>query len=123
MKLLIDNALSPAIASILNEGGYETKHVRDFDIQHADDETIFQFAEKNEFTIVSADTDFGTLLAMRNSTKPSVIIFRRSTDRHPTKQGRILLKNFNRIEKDLTEGAIVVFDRNRIRIRKLPINR
>ena len=70
--------------------------------------------------IVSADTDFGTLLALRSSTKPSVILFRRE-DHRPLSQLAVLLENLSAIRPDLEQGAIVVFEDARVRIRRLPI--
>jgi hypothetical protein len=57
MKLLIDNALSPQIASALRESGYDAIHVRDTNLQAAPDEGVFAEAERDDRVIVSADTD------------------------------------------------------------------
>ena len=64
MKFLIDNALSPVISIGLIKQGYDSIHVRDIGMGSANDEIIFKYAEKEERTIISSDTDFGTLLAL-----------------------------------------------------------
>ena len=63
MRFLIDNALSPALAALLQQAGHDAIHVRELGLQHADDEVIFERAAAEHRIVVSADADFGTLLA------------------------------------------------------------
>ena len=72
MKLLIDNALSPQIALALRESGYDAIHVRDIGLHAVPDEQVFAEAERSERVIISADTDFGALLALREVCKPVI---------------------------------------------------
>ena len=85
MKLLINNALSPIIAEGLCKAGFDAVHVRDFKMQSASDVKVFHFAEKHNRVIISADTDFGALLALRKKVKPSLFLFVKPLGHDPIK--------------------------------------
>ena len=121
MKFLIDNALSPNLAVGLRATGHDVVHVRDIGLASASDEDVFQVALADSRVIVSEDTDFGTLLALRDAAKPSVVLFRGIQDRSAANLLSLLLTNLAAVARDLDAGAVVVFETARIRIRRLPL--
>jgi predicted nuclease of predicted toxin-antitoxin system len=92
LRFLVDNALSLVFAEELAKSGHDALHVRDLGMQAATDEEVFDLAAKEGRIIVSADTDFGTILALRRTAEPSVVIFRRSSGRRPEQQAKLLLE-------------------------------
>ena len=121
MKFLVDNALSPVLAALLQQAGHDAIHVRSVGLQHADDEVIFERAATEHRIVVSADADFGTLLALRASRQPSVIQFRGEGSRKPDGLARTLLANLPQLLDSLESGCIVTFEPARVRVRMLQV--
>ena len=120
MNFLVDAALSPLIAEGLVRAGHDAMHVRDLGLATANDQTILNAAAHQQRILVSADTDFGAILALRREGQPSVILFRRG-QRRPQEQLASLLANLPSIETALEEGCVAVLEDQRVRIRRLPI--
>ena len=122
MRFLVDNALSPILATLLEQAGHDALHVRAIALHRSDDVVIFDRAAAEDRIVVSADTDFGTLLATRSAQKPSVIQFRGQGSRKPEALALAILSNLPQLVDALQSGSIVTFEPSRVRLRALPIN-
>lgn len=60
-RLLLDENLSPRLASALSEWFPGSKHVRDVQLKGQSDHRIWEFAAENGYTIVTKDDDFRSL--------------------------------------------------------------
>jgi len=78
VRFLVDANLSPRVATLLTAAGHDAVAVRDLGLATAPDGDILDRALADDRVIVSHDTDFGTLLAIRRQTKPSLVLIRSS---------------------------------------------
>ncbi len=121
MRFLVDNSLSPRIATRLREAGNDAMHIRDYDLQAATDDVVLRRAVTEARVLLAADTDFGTILAFAGANVPSVIQFRTGTEYRPDEQAAILLANLPSLLEPLSRGCLVTFTPGRVRVRSLPL--
>ena len=122
MQFLVDANLSPRVATTLSSEGFKSIHVGDIGLLTAADQAILDYAAASELVIISADTDFGELLAIsRGAVRPSAVLLRSADRLTPEQQAALLAANLPAVAGDLGTGAIVTIARGRVRIRSLPI--
>lgn len=121
MRFLIDNNLSPVLVAELAAAGHDAVHVRDYGLHAATDQVVLARARDDNRVLISADTDFGTLLAREGADRPSILLIRRLAGRRATEQATIILANLDVVADDLDGGAVVVLTDEWVRVRRLPI--
>jgi predicted nuclease of predicted toxin-antitoxin system len=82
---------------------------------------VLDHARQSNRVLISADTDFGALLAASGATAPSIPLVRRISDRRADQIVAIIQANLHMVTDDLASGAVVVLGQDWIRIRRLPI--
>ncbi len=122
LKFLVDNACSPKLALGLRAAGFDAIHVSEIGAAADSDAAQLDRAVRQGRILQTADTDFGTLLALHGAAAPSVVQFRRRLSRRANAQLQILLAQLPTIAEDLLHGALVTIEDARLRIRRLPIS-
>lgn len=121
MRLLLDNNLSHKLLELLVAAGHDVAHAGDHAMASADDTAVLALAVETRRVLVSADSDFGTLLARSNATSPSFVLVRRVIGRRVPELASVIIENLPLVEDDLEAGAVVVLGDASLRIRRLPI--
>ena len=119
MKLLLDQGLPRSAVICLADADIEAIHVGDIEMSAAEDLEILETAKINNQIVVTLDSDFHTILALQNASRPSVIRIRiEGLTAKPL--CRLLIRAIRECTEDLEQGAAVSIEENRIRIRRLP---
>jgi predicted nuclease of predicted toxin-antitoxin system len=108
------------MAGLLRAAGHDCAHVYELGLGGQPDEQIMTLADRENRILISADTDFGELLANAPVLAPSVILIRRA-DKRAISLAAIVLANLGQVADDLAAGALVVISDTRIRTRRLPM--
>ncbi|MDD1620860.1 MAG: DUF5615 family PIN-like protein [Methylococcaceae bacterium] len=122
MKILLDMNLSPSWAPLLIDAGFDAVHWIQLGPVNAPDNELFEWARSNDAIVFTHDLDFGTLLALTGAESPSVFQIR-TQDVTPAVLGPRAISMLRRFERELGEGALIVADELRERVRLLPLSR
>jgi predicted nuclease of predicted toxin-antitoxin system len=121
VNLLVDANLSPAVAAQLRDAGYDAVHVVDVGLTTATDPEIVDHADDHGLVIVTVDTDFPMLIALRRAASPSVVLLRGVNELALDEHATLLISNLPAVTEDLDRGAIVSLGPDHLRVRSLPL--
>lgn len=91
-------------------------------MQAAKDTDILARALQEDRIVVSADSDFGAILAAQETEHPSFVLFREADLRSARDYLNALTPVLPMLEPDLLAGCVAVFRRGRLRVRRLPFS-
>jgi predicted nuclease of predicted toxin-antitoxin system len=123
VRLLLDANLSPEVARLLKEAEHDAIHVSEIGLLSAPDPEVMDAAALEGRVLLTADADFGALLALGSRATPSVMLLRSADHLRPSEQAELLAANLPLIAEDLEKGAIASLTRDRLRVRELPIEK
>lgn len=112
--------ISESVALWLKNMGHDAIHLNEENLYSLQDKFILEKAMNENRIILTADMDFGQLLALNKPQQASVIQFRVS-DFTPANIRDKLKLLFEKFSDQLDRDFIITIEDNRIRFRKLPI--
>ncbi|MCB0806139.1 MAG: DUF5615 family PIN-like protein [Bacteroidales bacterium] len=116
MKLLFDQNISFRILKLLTNEFEGSTHVLNENLINSTDREIWEFAKKNNYTIVTQDSDFNDLNSLLGF-PPKIIWFR--TGNMPTEDiFKILLNNYTELSGFLTDYSYGCFEIVKLKVSK-----
>jgi predicted nuclease of predicted toxin-antitoxin system len=120
MRFLTDMGVSLRVVEWLRSEGHDAVHLRDEGLQRLPNGEIFRKAIQEQRVVLTFDLDFGEILAASGGQIASVILFRL----HNTRADFVIQRLRAVLDQSTTEiqqGAVVVVEDGRHRVRRLPI--
>jgi predicted nuclease of predicted toxin-antitoxin system len=121
MKMLVDMNLSPGWIDFLVTSGFEAVHWSSIGRGDESDAELMRWAAAHGHIVLTADLDFGAILAATQRRQPSVIQIRADVPT-PAAAGEVVLSAIRHARAELEGGAILSVDTGRARLRLLPFN-
>jgi predicted nuclease of predicted toxin-antitoxin system len=120
-RILVDMNLSTEWIPLLVAAGHEAVHWSEVGDPRAPDTALMQWALDNAYAVFTHDLDFGTMLALSGATGPSVLQVR-CLNVLPAAIGPLVLSLLRTYANEIEQGALVVADERRERVRILPLS-
>jgi len=119
LKFLLNGNLSWETKEFLKRLGYQVATLTEFGLSKAQDLEIVQFAQKNKYTIITLDLDFGEIYYYYRSIKIGIIVLRlKDQTIMSVNQALKILLSSKVIDKRSIKNSLIIFDGIKIRIRR-----
>ena len=120
MRFLADMGVDVRIAQWLRQQAHDAKHLRDEGLHRSPNGEILAKAVAEDHVILTFDLDLGEIAALAGGRKASVVLFRL----HNTRTSHVIARLaavLASCTSAFQEGAVVVVEESRYRVRFLPI--
>jgi predicted nuclease of predicted toxin-antitoxin system len=118
IRFLIDEDMPRSSARVLKARGFDALDVRDSGLRGKSDNEVFDFAQKNNAIILTADLGFGNLLHFPCGSHAGIVIVHFPNEVSTNELNRqIELMCANLSEEDF-RGNLVILEPGRIRVRR-----
>jgi predicted nuclease of predicted toxin-antitoxin system len=111
--------VSIGLVKWLRNNGHDAKHLREEGLHRIPNGGIFSKAIDEDRIIITFDLDFGEIVALSKGKKTGVILFRL----HDTRTSHLIRRLSTALQdtaESLENGAVVVIEESRHRVRFLP---
>jgi predicted nuclease of predicted toxin-antitoxin system len=121
-RLLVDMNLSTEWIPLLQGAGHGAVHWSEVGDPRELDTALMQWAIANRYAVFTHDLDFGTMLALSGADGPSVLQVR-CLNVLPEAIRMLVLLQLKTYGAEIEQGALVVADERRQRVRILSLQR
>jgi predicted nuclease of predicted toxin-antitoxin system len=117
-KFVIDEDMPRSTGIILRKHRYEVKDIRDYGLRGAEDEKVYEFAQREEAVILTGDRDFGNILRFPLGSHFGIVVAHFPNEMPNIEINRHLIGRFKGLSEDEFKGNLIVIDPRKIRIRR-----
>lgn len=122
MRFLADMGVSMRVVEWLRSSGHDAVHLRNEGLQKLPNGEIFQKAIREKRIVLTFDLDFGEIVAASAGASIGVILFRLRNTRADFVVQRLKIV-LEQSSEELAQGAVVLVEDGRRRVRRMPIGK
>jgi predicted nuclease of predicted toxin-antitoxin system len=119
MRLLLDMNMPLAAAEWLRAEGHDAVHLRELGLDRLADRQIVAYTGAENRVLITCDLDFGDIVGSSLNQGSSVVLLRLRSLHHSRLRQRLLVALAQTAEA-LKQGAVVLVEESRLRVRPIP---
>jgi len=121
MRFLVDMNLATEVAVWLRGQGHDAVHLRELGLQELGDAAVLAKAVAERRAVLTFDLDFADISAAAADAGAAVVLFRLRSAQTAHVIDRLRAVLASAAAQALEQGAVVIVEPTRLRVRRLPI--
>ena len=117
-KFVIDEDMPCSTGRILKQRGYDIRDIRDYGLRGAEDEEIYEFAQREKAVILTGDRGFGNILRFPLGKHFGIVVAHFPNKMLTMEINRHLIERFEDLLEDDFKGNLIIIEPGKIRIRR-----
>jgi|SRR5581483_8275241 len=117
-SFLVDESMPRSTAPLLRQLGHLADDVRDVGLRGHPDQEIFDYAQAQRATLLTADKDFANVLRFPPGTHEGIIVVRIPDDQPTQAVHRELMRTLTEQASGSLAGLLLIVELGRTRIRR-----
>jgi predicted nuclease of predicted toxin-antitoxin system len=118
LKFVIDEDIPRSTGRILKKRSYDVRDIRDYELRGAEDEEIYEFAQREQAVILTGDRGFGNILRFPLGKHCGIAIAHFPNEMPTGEINRLLVKSLAGLSEDDFKGNLIIIEPGKMRIRR-----
>lgn len=118
IKFIIDEDMPRSTGKLLEEHGYIIRDIRDCGLRGAEDDEVYEFAQKEKAALITGDRGFGNILRFPLGAHFGIVIANFPNEMSTKEINSQLLTILKDIPEDNFEGNLIIIEPGKVRIRR-----
>ena len=120
LVFLVDEDLPRSLAPALVAAGFQATDVRDEGLRGRPDDEVFDFAIKNDRTLISADMGFANIFRYALGSHSGIVVSRFPNEVSTATLNAAIVAAMKDLDESDIRGSLVIVEPDRIRLRRAP---
>jgi predicted nuclease of predicted toxin-antitoxin system len=118
LKFVIDEDMPRSTGSILKQRGYDVRDIRDYGLRGAEDQKIYEFAQREQAVVLTGDRGFGNILRFPLGRHFGIVVAHFPNEMPTLEINRYLIERLEDLSVDDFQGNLIIIEPGKIRIRR-----